>query len=248
MGWTLAQAWARTQVTVNATTATVTLSTPTTGNLLVSAFLWANSMGNSASLAVKDANNVAFTITPNSPSNTRSGSAGIAYLAYLQVPATPNGVITGTFGTTGAGGLATLWVAEYAPSSGSNGGFDSDSAGTGSTGTTINTPTLTVSQANDLCIIAALSDHLVSTVDSPWTQRAAGAGNQFAEGIGDILSQGSNVTAAMTQNTSSGWDSIAASFKFTASGSTAPIGVLEEPMQNSRSAIVMTAVRRSTSW
>lgn len=219
MTWTLAQSWTKSEKGAGQTSATVTLgSTPTTGNLLVATLLWIDLVNSSAgSVTIKDANNVSFTLTASSPSAARPTTSGLIYIGYLQVPASPNGAITATFNTTGSG-VATLWVAEYAPTSGTNGGLDSDGSGTGASGTAVNTPTLTVSQADDLCIAVALSDHQVSTVDSPWTSRAAGTGNQFSEGIGEILARGSNVAVAMTQNVSSGWDSIVASFKFTAAG------------------------------
>lgn len=213
----------RGQVGSSSTTVSSTFaSPPTSGNLMVAFLLYAEAGGASSAgtVAVKDGNNVAFTVTPNSPSNARPGSAGLIYIFSLQVPATPNSVITATWTTsTGVGGLASLWVIEFVPTSGTNGGIDSDGAGTGTTGTALGTPTATVSQANDLVVSAALSDHQVSTVNSPWVTVAAGTGtNQFSEGIGYILARGTNVAVDMTQNTSSGWDSMVASFKFTPTG------------------------------
>lgn len=198
-------------------------ATPTTGNLIVAVLLYIDGSTANAHATFADGLSNAFAVTPNSPSNARPTTAGLVYIAYLQAPASPNAAITATFDAIVSGGVATLWVAEYAPTSGTNGGLDSDIAGTGTTGTTINTPTLTVNQANDLCIVAALADHVVSTVDTPWTQRVAGVANQFSEGIGDILARSTNVTAAMTENVSSGWDSLAASFKFTPPAS-GPVG------------------------
>lgn len=219
--WALTQAAVHTQTSSSgATTVTATLgSTPVTGHLMIGLLLWFDGTNSTAGTpTVKDANNVSFTKTTNSPSNARPTTSGIIYIFYLQVPATANGAITTTFNSIGGGGAATLWVLEFTPTSGSNGSFDTDVAGTGTTGTTVNTPTVTQTQANDLMIFAALSDHQVSSVDSPWTQVAAGIANQFSEGIGYILAQSSSQAAAATQNTSSGWDSIGASFKFTPAG------------------------------
>lgn len=221
MSWALAQAAVRTQTSsIGAVTVTANLgSTPTAGNLMVGILLWFDGTNNTAGTPlVKDANLVSFTKTTNSPSNARPTTSGIAYIFSLQVPASPSGAITAVFNSIGGGGAATLWVLEFTPTSGTNGGFDTDAAGTGTTGTTINTPTITQTQANDLMVFVALSDHQVSSVDSPWTQVAAGVANQFSEGIGYILAQSSSQAAAATQNTSSGWDSMGASFKFTAAG------------------------------
>jgi hypothetical protein len=222
--YTLAQAVpTRGQCGANCTTVSSTFgSTPTTGNVLVAFLLWFDAVNTTAAPAVKDANNVSFTVTPNSPSNARPTTAGIIYCFYLQVPGTPNGAITATFNTTGAAGLATIWVMEFAPSGGTFGGLDMDAVGTGATGvsTNLNTPTVTAAGSHELFVAAALPDHQVTSVDAPWTQVAAGIGNQFAEGIGYILDQSSNQALAMTLNVLSGWDSFGASFIFTPAGGT----------------------------
>lgn len=221
--WTLAQAIpARTNVGASTTTATVNFgSTPTTGNLMVAILLWFDGTSNTAGTpTVKDGNNVAFTVTPNSPSNARPTTAGIVYFFSLQVPASANGAITATFNTTGLVGVATLYAMEFAPSSGTNGGLDVDTTGTGASGTSLNTPTVTVNQANDLLVACGLPDHQVLTVDSPWVQVQAGAGGNFSEGVGYLLSASANTALAMTMNVTSGWDSLGASFKFTPAGGT----------------------------
>lgn len=190
---------------------------PTPGNLVVAIFLFLDFLNSSAgTVAIKDGNNNSFTITPNSPSSARSTVDGLVYFAYLIAPANAEKTITCTYTNTSVYG-ASLWVQEYGVSGGTP-SFSSDVAGTGSSGTAINTPTVTAAGADTLMIAAAVNDHAVSSVDSPWTQVAAGAGNQFSEGVGYILSTSSNTAVAMTENISGGWDSLGAAFAFTPSG------------------------------
>jgi hypothetical protein len=213
---------------------------------VVTGLLWDDNTNSSCAPSFADNNGHGFTITPNSPSNARPVLSAVIYLAYLVVPASPSAIINANFNTTGPSGLVTFWVAEYSPPQ-SVISLDSDAAGTGTTGTAVNTPTLTVTGADDLCIAICAGDHIISSVDTPWSQRQAGQGvNQYSEGIGDILSRASNVAVAMTQNVSAGWDSMAASFKASASGGgSGPIGREVQPMNNTRNTIVLTAVRNA---
>jgi hypothetical protein len=189
-------------------------SNPTLGNLVVAILLYIDDADTTVNtLAIKDANNNSFTITPNSPSNARPLTAGLIYMGYiLSAPSNADKTITATFANAGI--VASLWVMEFSPNGGTA-SFSSDITGTGTTGTALNTPTVSTAGTDTLMIAAALSDHQVSTVDSPWTQVAAGVANQFSEGIGYILSRASNAALAMTQNQSSGWDSMGAAFALT---------------------------------
>lgn len=221
-GFGLNQSPGRTQCTTGCTSAAVTFgASPTSGYVVTAVLLWYDGTNNTAGTpAISDGSGHSLTVC--SPSNSRATTAGVVYLAYGIVSAGWGTTWTATFNTTGGGGLATLWLREFSVASGTA-GFDACVTGTGTTGTAVNTPTATVAGSAELLFAAAVSDHQVSTVDSPWTQIAAGAGtNQFSEGIGYILSASSNTAVAMTQNVSSGWDSAAMSFTFTPAASACP--------------------------
>ena len=215
MAFSYTQAFVKTEVGASQTTAAKALtSNPTAGNVVVAILLWFSG-GTTPGASFQDGNGNAFTLATSSPSNARATTAGTVDLAFLIAPANAEKTITATFNSTGGGGIATLWVGEFGVSGGTA-SRDTDASGTGSSGTALNTPTL-ANAASSLLVVAAVSDHQVSTVDSPWTQDQAGAGtNQFSEGIGHILSGSANQVVAMTQNVSSGWDSLAIAFSFTA--------------------------------
>jgi hypothetical protein len=223
MAWTLAQAWkVSAQSGSGSTGLSLSLtSTPTTGNLIAVCLIWFDGASTSAgTVTVKDANNVNYTISPSSPGNGFGTSMGILYLAYLQVPATPNGTINLTYGNNGASGNCIAWAAEY--SNAQPWAFDSDGKGSGN-GTAVNSPTLSVAAAGDLCIAVALDDHAISTVGGSWNARVTNGtspGSLFGEGIADILNQGSNVAVNMTQSATGNWETLAASFKLSAAQDT----------------------------
>jgi len=211
-------------------------SNPTPGNLVLAIFLFIDDADTTAtSLAIKDGNNNSFTITPNSPSNARPTTAGVIYFAYiLSAPGNAEKTITATW--SNAPLLCSLWVMEFAYAGGTA-AFGSDITGTGTTGAPINTPTITVTGSNTLLIAAGLSDHQVSSVDSPWVQVAAGTGNQFSEGIGYILAASANQAVAMTQNQTSGWDSMGMALSFTPTGGGDLSAVVGAPRGRGQSAI-----------
>lgn len=192
---------------------------PTSGNVVCIAFLYSDTLGgNAGTVTGVDSNAKSYTLTPNSPSNARPATAGLVYFLYLLVPSGAGATVTVNW-TTSAATLfaADIWVMEFAVTGGTA-SFDMDIAGTGASGTAITTPTVTVAGASELIIAAAVSDHQVSTVDSPFTVETQGTGTGLSEGVGYILSRSTNVAVAMTQNITSGWDSMGMSFKFTASG------------------------------
>lgn len=209
------------------TSITCTLgTTPSVGDVVAVAFLWYDGTNNNAgTVTIADGNSNAYTVTSASPSNTRPTTAGVVYLAYFIASGTPHATITVSYTTASA--LKVVSVDRF-PVSGGTAAFDSNAAGTGTTGAAINTPTVTVSGSNELVYSAGLSDHVINSVDSPWTQIYAGAVSDptFASGVGYILARSSNVAIAMTENSSaagtSGWDSMGMSFTFTPTGGTCP--------------------------
>jgi hypothetical protein len=197
------------------TTLAKTITAPATGSVLCATLLWYDGTNNTAgTVAISDGSGHSLTV--QTPSNARPTTAGLVYLAYGIVAAGWGATWTATFNTTGGAGLASLYIAEFGVSGGTA-AFDQAATGTGATGAPINTPTINVSGTGELLYAAAVSDHQVSTVDSPWTTIAAGIGTNFSEGVGYILSANSNTAVAMTQNVSvsTGWDSAAMSFTFT---------------------------------
>lgn len=194
-------------------------SNPTAGSVVCVSFFWYNGGAASAgAVTVQDGNSNSYTISPNSPSAARPATAGIVYNAYLIAPANADKTITISYTTASI--LKSASVDEF-PVSGGTAAFDADAAGTGTTGTAINTPTIPVNGANELVYCAGVSDHNITSVDAPWTQVFA-PGPAFSEAVGYILSRSSSVAVAMTENTSGGWDTIGMSFSFTAAGGTAP--------------------------
>lgn len=207
----------------NGTTGTSVICTltnnPASGSVVAVSFFWFDGVNNNAgTVTVQDGNANSYTVTPNSPSNSRPTTAGVVYLARLIAGGTAEKTITVSY--TQSSVLKSCSVDEFTVASGTA-AFDQDAAGTGTTGPTINTPTVTVTGSNELTYSAGVSDHTITSVDSPWTQIFAN-GAAFAEAAGYILSRTGNVAVAMTENSSlagaSGWDTMAMSFTFTPSG------------------------------
>jgi hypothetical protein len=204
------------------TTANCTLgASQTAANVSAIAFLYSDTTGgNAGTVTAADNNGKTYALTPNSPSNARPATAGLAYLLYMIVPSGAGTVITVNWTTSSAFLFAAdMWVMEFAVTSGTA-AFDADVAGTGASGTAVNTPTVTVAGSSELLVSCAIADHQVTSVNGVWTQEAAGSGNPLSEGVGYDLSASSNTAVDMTMNTSSGWDSIGMSFTFTPSGGT----------------------------
>lgn len=89
--------------------------------------------------------------------------------------------------------------------------------GDGTTGTSINTPTVTSPSTGDLLICGSASENGITATGSPWTAPPVGGSPSiptasFGEGYGYILSASGSQACAFTQS-SGHWDSIAAAFK-----------------------------------
>jgi hypothetical protein len=176
---------------------------PTPGNLVCLGFQWADGVNLSTGItSILDSNNNSYTLTPNSPSSTE-GLDGATYLAYLlSAPSNATKTVTITFArTTGQG---SGFIKEFNSSVGGV-TFDKDVVGTGTTGTTVNTPTLTPKTSGELFYgyaqvtghISALAGAWVGTDTLPTT---------FGDADGYILSESSATAIDFTQ-TSGDWDS-----------------------------------------
>lgn len=196
-------------------------STPAVGSIICASFFWFDGSGGDAgTFALKDSNNNFFTLPPSGPANQRPTTSGIIYTAYLIAPSNITNAFTASW--TNACVVADLEIEEFSVSGGTA-VFDIDAIGTGSSGTTINTPTIGAASGS-LIHTSGSADHQVSSVDSPFTQVLAGITNPFSEGVGYLLSGSGSTQNAMTMNVSSGWISAMMAFKLSGG---APADALE---------------------
>lgn len=191
-------------------------NTPVAGDVLVCAIFWYNGSSPTPTFTVADNNGKTYTVTANSPSQVQKVNAGMVYLAYRIADGTEGKTVTATPSLSN-GTLGGLFVAEFAVSGGTA-TFDQDAAGTGASGTTVNTPTVPVAGAGELVYAMAAPGHTLTAANSPWTEVTETEAN--GELSAYILSRGSNVALDMTQNVSGEWDSMGMSFAFAASGGT----------------------------
>ena len=194
------------------TTVTVTLlSPPTPGNLVCVAIIFADGI-TPATVAVSDSNGNVYTITPSSPSTGQYANAGAVYLGYLlSAPSNASASITATFNRTIVDGIIT--AEEFkSPTGGVK--FDTDIAGSGTTGT-INSPSITPAAAGELLYSYATPQNGILSCDSPWTQVTFGEDPNGGNG-GYILSSNPGSTAVnMTPSVSGTWDAMAMAFLIT---------------------------------
>jgi hypothetical protein len=149
-------------------------------------------------------------VSPDGKSTTNDGTAGTAWL-FCYVPSGACGAswhfVTG--GGTGFIGIIVN-IVTYTPTSPLVAQDGSDVIDSGTSGTSINTPSVPSSSSGDLQFCYAASESGISGANSPWTSTGAGsAGGDWAE---LILSSSSSQSCNFTQ-TSGHWDSIGATFK-----------------------------------
>lgn len=177
-------------------------ATPASGSLVTVTIF--SAFGLTATVADNAAHS--YTKTPASPSAVNDASAGSISLFYFVAGAGAGNDITVI---ASGSGLLTISVNNWGVSGGTP-AFDQDIAGNGTTGTTINTPTVAGTGSGRLLIVAAASENGVTGVNSPWTADLQGVGT-FGEETAYILS-GSSQAANFTQS-SGHWDTIGAAFK-----------------------------------
>jgi hypothetical protein len=167
---------------------------------------------------VKDSNNNSYTITPNSPSSAHDATAGSIWLAYLlSAPANATGTITATF-SAGTISTADMWADEFYMGSGASAVFDKDAVGSGSTGPTINTPSITPTQTGELLFAHANCDAHVTAINGSWIQGDGTLQSPAFDGAAYILSSSSGATALNFTENGSAWDSMAMAFSLSAGG------------------------------
>lgn len=207
-------------VTGSGATLSITLgSTPLQGSVIAVGVVSFNGTATPPTVTVKDGNGNVYTPTPNSPAlaNNEAITAGAAWTFYLIAPSNAHATITATYSVAPTFGL--LKPTEFSVTGGTA-SFDLDTAGSGGSGTALNTPTIAPAGAGELLFFQAAVAHSVTSVNSPWTLAGAITSGNAA---GYILSGASGGTAVnCTMNTSSAWESMAMAFIFTASGGATP--------------------------
>jgi hypothetical protein len=162
---------------------------------------------------VADANSKTYTKSTNAPSSAQASAAGFAYSFYLNNASGASKTITATFSSPGSSGSVEIFADDFTVSGGTS-AYDQDTAGSGVSGTTINTPTVVRSGSGELLWGIATVANLIFSVNSPWTQGAIGG---HGNATGYILSASADTAFNMTQG-SAQWDSIGMAFTFSASG------------------------------
>lgn len=195
--------------TISGNTIAATLNgTPATGDLVV---CWTNSFNQTIVLnTVKDGNANSYLITtPNSPYRTALGGGNSQWMHYWVVNAAASATITVTFNTTPAASSLSLFCFDSSVQGGAA-VLDTDVAGSGTTGTAINVPTLLTNYRNELLYSGfVVANGTWSSTNSPWTSVAGvERGNQAAY----ILNASSPTAVNFTGTVSSPWDSMGVSF------------------------------------
>src|SRR5271166_6478513 len=142
------------------------------------------------------------TITAHSPSTQASAGSAWMYNCFNVTGGVYPWYVTATF----ASGTSkrSVWSVEL-----SNGGrtpaFDADVAGSGTTGTAVNTPTLTPSNSGDFYYSFVNDSAGISSVNSPWTTGSSGGNTNYdAYQLNASGAQATNMTSAA----SGAWASI----------------------------------------
>lgn len=137
---------------------------------------------------------------------------GTAYIYYAKFATAP-GSLPITVALGGCSGTVTdLWADEFSGVSGLDTAAlpQGDVAATSGSGTTINTPTLTPSQAGDALYNACLAGGNISTTSGGWTLGTLSNGNA----IGWMITPDALAHAvSYSQSGGSGWACLEAAFK-----------------------------------
>lgn len=195
---------------------TVTLgAAPTPGNLVCVGCAYGGSSGAGTfvpPIQVKDGAGNLYVITPSSPAQGQPSTlAPFIFLGYLlPVPVGASASITLTF--TGDSGNLCLIRAEEFSFAGFPAQFDADAVGSGTTGTTVNSPSITPSGAGELLYSTAAVDHSITSANSPWTQDAAGVDGNGGDGEYILSSASGATTVNYTVAVAGEWNAMAMAF------------------------------------
>lgn len=218
MAFTHAQATASNSASSGTTLSVVLANNPALGDLVLVSVLWFSGAGTPpAILTVTDGNANVYTKTPNSPSSGQAAASGFTYIFYLVAPSNASKTITIAYTLPTPSNFVAALVDDFTVS-GATPTLDGDVTGSGTTGTTVNTPTVPVSGTNELAYCCASPENSISLVNSPWTLGVIGAGD-FTSAY--ILSRSSSVALNMTQ-ASGHWSSNGVSFSQGAAANTDP--------------------------
>ncbi|HEY6021973.1 MAG TPA: hypothetical protein VIY48_19550 [Candidatus Paceibacterota bacterium] len=192
------------------TQADVTLGVaPTTAKFVIVAIA---AQPTSCIASVADLSGNTYTKTTNSPSSTNDATAGSTWIYYRQPTGTENAVIRTTI--TGTCSFFSMRVSSFGISPSAGTVIDVDApAGSGTTGTTINTPTITSPTTGALLYCIGTPENGITGVGATgWTEDPSGVGSTLAEDAEYILSASGSKAANFVQS-SGHWDSTCASFK-----------------------------------
>jgi hypothetical protein len=168
--------------------------------------------------ACTDSNSNAYTTSVNSPSTFQTG-AGKSYMVYLaSAPSNATAVINCPI-TRDNSNTSVAWFDQF---TGGTFAFDKDAKNNSSVaGTTINTPTITPTNAGELCYSGAAAGGTISA-PAPGATLGVWTGAAGAITSGDmseyILSHAASNFAVQYTQSSGTWSAMAACFTFSASG------------------------------
>ncbi len=155
----------------------------------------ANHSADSALNSISDGKNT-YALTPNSPS---FGNIWIGYAANVK------GGNTTVSCSLPNNYTASVWAIEVKGA----GGFDTDAYSTSSSGNTVNTPTVTPSQAGDILFAAAVTGGRITGAGSGWSLCPVESASACEY---QILSGSSATAVKFTENSGSGWAAVEAAF------------------------------------
>lgn len=202
-------------------TSAVLSGAPAQGDLVCVSVVWFNATNTPpASITVADSNSNSYTKSTNSPTGSpNANSSGFTYIFFLNnAPANASATVTATYSDPGVSGFVELIVDDFTVSGGTS-AFDQDATGTGTGTTSIVSPTVPTTGTGELLYCYASASTSVTAVNSPWT---TGKITVNGTASGYILSAGA--TALNMTMTSGNFNSIGASFTFTAS---APVIIVQ---------------------
>lgn len=154
-------------------------------------------------MAVTNGTNV-YTRAPSSPASLAGmGTAYIFFFDYITAP----GTVSITVSFSGCSGSSMdIWADEFSGVS----VLDVDAKATSGTGTTINSPSLTPSQANEALFNVCLAGGTIGAVSTPWSMDPVSNGNDAAWMIAPDTSARA---VGYIQSGGSGWACAEAAFK-----------------------------------
>jgi hypothetical protein len=187
-------------------TGSVTLAAaPTKGNLVCVAIAAFNGATAMTLNSVSDGNSNSYTVTPNSPSSSNVLSAGSLWLAYfLSASSSASATINANFSSSILD--ITTFAMEFAVAGGTQ-TFDQDVVGSGLAGTSVNTPSITPTNANSLLFAAVASASGATAAGTPWTIGQAQSNNADEYDL-----SASSLTGVNFTQISGSWDSMAMAF------------------------------------